>query len=257
MAPEGSVLVTRPEGQAGDLSAAVAAAGFSVHCLPMLQLVPLPELAAARRQQVLDLDHYQHIIFVSGNAVRWGMPWFESLWPQLPVGLYWYAVGAATARQLSAFGVRVQTPDADMSSEGLLALPPLQQVAGQRVLIVKGEGGRDHLAVELERRGAQVDQLPCYRRVRPGLAPGELALKLSLWRVTLVMISSGEGLANMLALLSPAETSKFIHITLLVPSDRVAQMAYAAGFKKVVRAENASDSAMLRALAAWKTSAGE
>ena len=71
------------------------------------------------------------------------------------------------------------------------------------------------------------------------------------------MISSGEGLANMLALLSPAETTKFMDIILLVPSQRVAQMARAAGFSRVITAENASDSAMMRALAGLQPTAGE
>ncbi len=34
-------------------------------------------------------------------------------------------------------------------------------------------------------------------------------------------------------------------------------MAHAAGFSRVITAENASDSAMLRALAGWQTTAGE
>jgi uroporphyrinogen-III synthase len=223
----------------------------------MLRVLPLTKLAPAQRQQLLDLDHYQHIIFISGNAVSCGMAWIESCWPQLPVGLDWYAVGEGTARLLLPFGVDAHTPGAAMSSEGLLALPTLQQLSGQRVLIVRGEGGRQALARELGRRGARVDDLACYRRAAPELAPGELALKLSQWGIDLVMISSGEGLSNMLALLSPAETTKFSGITLLVPSKRVADMAVAAGFERVITAENASDSAMLRALAARQSSAGE
>ena len=113
------------------------------------------------------------------------------------------------------------------------------------------------LAEELGRRGARVDELACYRRAAPELAPGELAATLAQWDIDLVMISSGEGLSNMLALLSPAETTKFNHITLLVPSPRVANTARKAGFEQVLTAENASDSAMLRALAAWHTSVGE
>lgn len=252
-----SVLVTRPAGQADELCAAIAAAGFNVQNLPMLRVLPLTELAPAQRQQLLDLDQYQHIVFISGNAVRHGMAWIESCWPQLPVGLDWYAVGERTARLLLPFGVDAQTPGADMSSEGLLALSSLQQLSGQRVLIVKGEGGRQALARELGGRGARVDELACYRRAEPELAPGELALKLSQWGIDLILISSGEGLGNMLALLSPAETTKFSCITLLVPSRRVADMASTAGFEQVVTAENASDSAMLRALAAWQSSAGE
>ena len=126
MTARAGVLVTRPAGQGNDLCAALGRAGFSAHSLPLLQLLPLPELAPAQRQLVLDLDQFSHIIFVSGNAVRWGMAWIESCWPQLPVGLNWYAVGDASARLLSAYGVKVATPGAEMSTEGLLALPQLQ-----------------------------------------------------------------------------------------------------------------------------------
>jgi uroporphyrinogen-III synthase len=252
-----AVLVTRPPEQAQALCAAVAAAGFTVYSLPMLQLVPLAEPAPAQCRLVQDLDHFQHIIFVSGNAVRFGMAWIESRWPQLPVGLEWYAVGDATARLLLPFGIEAHSPGTDMTSEGLLALPQLQDLSGQRVLLVKGEGGRQALATRLAERGAVVEELACYRRTAPSLGSGELARKLGQWDIGLIMISSGEGLANLLALLSPAETTKFSHITLLVPSARVAQMALAAGFGRVITAENASDSAMLRALAAWQTTAGE
>ena len=252
-----AVLVTRPPGQAQELCAAVADAGFTVHSLPLLQLLPLAEPAPSLRQLVQDLDRFQHVIFVSGNAVRFGMAWIESCWPQLPVGIEWYAVGDATARLLLPFGIKAHTPGADMTSEGLLALPQLQDLAGQRVLLVKGEGGRQALGTRLGERGAAVEELACYRRAAPCLGSGELAQKLGQWDIGLIMISSGEGLANLLALLSPAETTKFSYITLLVPSARVAEMALAAGFGRVITAENASDSAMLRALAAWQTTAGE
>ena len=257
MAPHTNILVTRPAGQAQELCTAVAAKGFTVHHLPMLQVLPLAKLGPEQQQQVQDLDNYQHLIFVSANAVRYGMDCIESCWPQLPVGLDWYAVGDSTARLLLPFGVEAHTPASAMNSEGLLALPQLQQLEGARVLIVKGEGGRQTLAEELGRRGARVDELACYRRAAPELAPRELAAMLTQWDIEMVMISSGEGLSNMLALLSPAETTKFSCITLLVPSPRVADLAHNAGFEQVITAENASDSAMLRALAAWHTSAGE
>jgi uroporphyrinogen-III synthase len=257
MATRTNILVTRPAGQAEALCAAIVSKGFTAHCLPMLQVLPLSNLAPRQQQQVRDLDSYQHVIFVSANAVRYGMGCIESHWPQLPADLHWFAVGEGTARLLLPFGVEAHTPGSAMSSEGLLALPQLQQVQGARVLIVKGEGGRQTLAEELGRRGARVDELACYRRAAPELASGELAAKLAQWEIDLVMISSGEGLCNMLALLTPAETTKFSRITLLVPSPRVADIAVTAGFEQVITAENASDSAMLRALAVWNTSAGE
>jgi len=252
-----AVLVTRPEGQEGALLSALETRGFRAHHLPLLALESLPELPAAERAKVLALDEYQHVIVVSGNAARYGLEQIDGVWPQLPLGPDWYAVGEATARALAAHGIRALTPGADMSSEGLLALPQLQGVSGQRVLIIKGEGGRGALREQLERRGARVDELACYRRACPRYAAGEVAAKLSNWLIRVILISSGEGLANMLTLLSPAETSKFIDITLLVPSQRIAGLAREAGFKRVITAENASDAAMLHALGDWQKSAGE
>lgn len=248
------VLVTRPQGRAEELSARLVAAGYAVHCLPLLELRPLPELPRAQRQLVLELDRYQHIIFISGNAVHFGMSVIEDYWPQLPVGLCWYAIGDATARLLQDYGIEAITPGSSMTSEGLLAVSQLRAVAGQRVLIIKGEGGRGTLQEELAGRGATVDELACYRRVCPGYGPGEVAARLSQWDIGLVMITSGEGLANLLALISPQETTKFRYITLLVPSGRIAGLARQAGFDQVVIAENASDSAMLRALESWQPS---
>ncbi len=243
-----AVLVTRPAGQEAALCRAVTAAGYVAHSQPLLELNAIPSLSPDQRQHLLDLDCYRHILFVSGNAVRFGMVWIEALRPRLPEGSNWYAVGEATASLLRAHGVEVHTPGDEMTSEGLLALPALQAVAGDRILIVKGEGGRSALREELSRRGARVDELACYRRSCPRLAPGELASRLQRWGIGVILLSSGEGLANLLALLAPEEFSKLRHVALIVPSTRVADAAREAGFDQIVTADNASDAAMLAAL---------
>jgi uroporphyrinogen-III synthase len=144
-----------------------------------------------------------------------------------------------------------------MSSEGLLALPYLRNVEGQRVLIIKGEGGRDALRTELSQRGALVDELACYRRRVPDVPEGALAQQITQWEIDVIMLSSGESLANLLLLLSPAETTKFKPVGLVVPSERVADMARQAGFEHIVTAANASDTAMLRALQEWRSRTGD
>ena len=257
-APIKHVLVTRPAGDAaGRLCAAIRAEGFEVFSQPLLELRRFAQPSAAHRQILLDLDLYQHVIFISGNAVEFGMALIEDFWPQLPAGLHWYAVGDATAAKLERFGISAFTPGSNMTSEGLLALPTLRQVQGQRVLIVKGEGGRDALRQALSGRGAKVDELACYQRCLPALPAGELAAKIAHWEIDVILFSSGEGLANFLLLLSPAESSNFKNIGVIVPSARVAQMARDAGFDHVVTAGNASDMAMLDALQQWRARAGD
>ena len=248
-----SVLITRPEGQAQGLVKALTDAGFGpVFHRPMLALEPVASLSGEQRQRVLDLDLYQHVIFISANAVRFGLEQIDDYWPQLPTGLNWYAIGDTTAELLQQRGLAPLTPGQAMSSEGLLALPQLEEVAGQKALIVKGEGGRETLRQTLQDRGALVEELACYRRSCPQMPAGALARLLDDEDIDVVMISSGEGFANMLTLLSDKESTKFRDIGLIVPSARVAGLAQQAGFNNVVTAANASDAAMLEALQHWQ-----
>ena len=247
------VLVTRPEGQGQALCAGLEELGFIVHRQPLLNLEPLDPLPARTRQCLLDLDSYQHIIFISANAVRFGLACIDDYWPQLPVGLNWYAIGDSTAALLAERGLNAITPGSAMSSEGVLALPELARVDGERVLIVKGEGGREALRKNLSERGARVDELACYRRSCPVLSPGQLAANLEDWGVQLILISSGEGFQNLLALLSTEENTKFRDIGLVVPSLRVEKMAREAGFTQVSRTLNASDEAVLEFLQQWRS----
>ena len=243
------MLVTRPAGEtAGRLAVAVEAAGFRPVQQPLLELEPIEGPTAADVAIIHALDSYAHVIFVSANAVRFGMLWLEQAWPALPASPRWYAVGEVTGALLAEQGVEVHTPGGQMTSEGLLALPELAQVDGSRVLIVKGEGGRETLAAQLADRGARVDVLACYRRSVPVLPEGALATLLEAEKVAVVLLSSGEGLANFRRLLRPSESSKFTGLRLIVPSNRVARLAREAGFDNIVTADNASDAAMCRAL---------
>jgi len=245
MTPKRAVLVTRPSGQAADLCDALSSRGYKAFSQPLLELRGLPELSPEAQGYINQLDNYQHLIFISGNAVRFGMDKIQAQWPQLPDGIKVYAIGDSTAAMLAEYGVEAISAGPAMTSESLLSLPQLEAVGGQNVLIVKGLGGRSALRETLSKRGALVDELACYQRLCPVLAPGELAKKLSNWKIDLILISSGEGLCNLLTLLSPAETINLYPVPVIVPSRRVARMAEDAGFTRVYTAENASNAAML------------
>jgi uroporphyrinogen-III synthase len=241
-------LVTRPAGQEESLCSALAAQGFRVFRQPMIIIEPLAELAPSQLQVVRDIDHFQHLVFVSSNAVTLGMAQIQDWWPQLPTDLCWYTVGAGSAALLSDFGVRAIHPPTEISSEGLLGLPGLQSLAGQRVLIIKGVGGRTLLQEALTARGARVEQLAVYRRRCPTLPAGQLAAHLEKNTVTTVLISSGEGLRNMVSLLGEAALTVLQQVTLVVPGQRVGGLAREIGANRVVEAADAGDDAMLNAL---------
>ena len=88
-------------------------------------------------------------------------------------------VGGASVRALERFGITgVVAPQGRYDSESLLDLPALAAVNGRRVVIFRGEGGRELLGETLRARGAVVEYAECYRRVRPELDRGAPAAGL-------------------------------------------------------------------------------
>ncbi len=246
-------LVTRPAGQADDLLAGLRAQGFATLHWPMLAIEPIDPLPGATRQRLLDLDRYDHLLFVSANAALIGLQCIDDYWPQRPAQQQYWAVGASTARTLAAQGIRAGHPENDMSSEGLLAMDGLAQLEGQRVAIIKGEGGRELLAKSLRERGATVDSIELYRRGPVAYDPASCRERIGRGGPLLILVSSGEGLEHLTRLLHPHEHTNLADATLVVPSPRVAEQARQLGWLHVERAENASDSAMLSATQRWRS----
>ena len=242
------VLVTRPEGRAEPLLEAIGVAGGEALHLPMMEIAPLTAEGTdglQQRQIVLELDQYQQLIFISVNAVHCGLDMIEDYWPLFPAKLAIHAIGAATAAALQQRGLAVCSENPAMNSEGLLAQPGLQDVSGERVLIIKGEGGRETLASVLGERGARVDTLSCYCRLCPAAA-GQ-AERVAAFCPDVLCFNSAETLSNFRRL---CPDSALLDRVVVVPSARVADTAQQSGFSRVVTAANAGTAATLTALQA-------
>src|SRR4029453_8518581 len=110
------------------------------------------------------LSHYQLAIFISTNAVEYGAP-DAKRWPTT---LVTFAPGPGTAEALAAVGIAdARIPAGQFDSEGLLAFPELADVEGKRIVIFRGDDGRELLGDTLRARGAQVEYVACYRRAKP------------------------------------------------------------------------------------------
>lgn len=104
------VLTTRPGSRGAVLDAMLSEAGCEVECLKLMALEALP-LEPAARQAIIDVDLYRGVIVISPQAAGYLADWLEEWWPQLPEGISFYAVGAATAEVLhSRLGVPVRVP---------------------------------------------------------------------------------------------------------------------------------------------------
>jgi uroporphyrinogen-III synthase len=247
------VLLTRPAGQSDGLARAIASEGGHSVSYPVMRIEGLDEQADAvvcqrTKQLLMNLDHYQQVIFISTNAVHYGMAWIEQYWPQLPTGIEWHAIGTATGQALTAAGVSTAgaAQSTGMNSEALLQHASLQVLDNTRILIVRGVGGREYLGEQLRQRGARVDYAECYQRSKVERPAGELAQLLQRERVNCLLVNSGETLDYTCQL---PDAGQLKGLPTIVPGERVAGMARERGFSNIVVASNASTDAIMVALA--------
>ncbi|MCH9690933.1 MAG: uroporphyrinogen-III synthase [Gammaproteobacteria bacterium] len=244
------ILVTRPEHQATHWQCLLVAAGALVDSIPMLAIVPIERSTAMGTQKIknliLEFDRFDHGIFVSQNAVRYGFDWLDDFWPQLPQGPQMYAIGKATARAVEKRGAQPVVNGITMDSEALLTLPQLQALTGQRIIIFRGFGGRSLIGDTLRARGAKVDYCELYERQLPPAATAQLAQYFP--TPDAITVHSGETLKNLTLCITRCKRQALLQTPLVCPSQRVMEEAQAAGFKVIVTAANATDTAMLEAL---------
>ncbi|MDN3560400.1 uroporphyrinogen-III synthase [Vreelandella neptunia] len=240
------VLICRPGERGEALAAALRERGENVESLNVMQLEALPETPEMRRIW-LDIDQYHKIIVISPFAATCLSEALDRFWPQLPIGIDYYSVGSATAATLyDQLGVRVHVPDlsaGEDTSEALLALASLQQLAHQRILLVAGEGGRPLLADTLAERGALVTRAAVYRRRFQPLAP-MLQTRLSSGNYRALIVTSSELLEHLAKWCNQAALNQ----PLIVSSRRLATLAGILGFCDLKVASGATPAALIAAL---------
>jgi uroporphyrinogen-III synthase len=245
------VLVTRAAHQADNLCRLIEARRGEAVRFPVLRIVPPANqgpVAATRRR----LTDYHLAIFVSANAVHMSV---EQLFARgaWPATVRIAAIGGRTASVLEEAGLSVDiAPREPYTSESLLALESMQQVEGFRILIVRGEGGREHLADTLRRRGAVVDYVEVYRRTQPDTDSRPVTDAWARGQIDAVTISSNESLQNLYDMLGASGRSWLRRSTLIVGSQRAVELAASLGITVApVVAANAADEAIVAALEAW------
>lgn len=210
-----AVLVTRPAAQAGELLAAIEAAGGDSIVFPVIEIAPRsPQSIEA---DLAGLEDPDIVIFVSRNAVEHGLAWSGD-------GAI-AAVGPATAAAIEAAARVVDIrPASGFDSESLLEEPALREVRGKTVRIIRGNGGRELLATTLRERGADVDYLEVYSRRTPHYTEQEIAdvaQQLENGNIDAAVVMSVESLANLLDLLPAPCHRAFAKTRLVTPAARV------------------------------------
>lgn len=227
------IVVTRPAGQAAHLAEALAALGAHPVLFPVLAIEDVadttPVLDAAIR-----LDSYDWAVFVSPNAVEKALAVIlaQRRWP---ANVRAATVGHSSEQALARHGIRdVVAPQERFDSEALLALPEFADVADKRVVIFRGDGGRDLFGDTLKERGAAVDYVTCYHRARPALDPAPLHKLWQEGHLDAMTVTSSEGLRNLWTMVGKLGQSWLKKTPTFVPHARIAEQARALGLDRVI-----------------------
>lgn len=229
---------------ADGLAALVRTAGGRPWIFPAIEIRPPADADRARdalsRAQACDIA-----IFISPSAARRGLE-LAGGWPASVATL---ALGGGTRAELARRGVEATSPLGGADSEALLSLPLLGDVAGKRILIVCGEGGREVLGEALASRGAVVERAECYRRAVPRADAGPLLDAWERGEVHAATAYSTESLANLLALLGERGARLLRGTPLFVPHARIAEAARRRGAGEVLVAGPSDEELVARLVA--------
>lgn len=231
------LIVTRPRAQAAAWVRELQALGQAAAALPLIDIAP-PDDPVPLQRAWQALPGLELAMFVSANAV-------EHFFAAAPPGTGWPdgvragSTGPGTSAALRRAGVPeawLVEPAADapaFDSEALWARLSGRDWSGRRVLVVRGEDGRDWLAETLRARGASVDFVAAYRRLPPACGDAERALlqaALAAPQAHLWHFSSSEAVARLRELAPAADWSRS---AALASHPRIEAAARAAGFGQV------------------------
>lgn len=245
------VVVTRPAHQAGALAELIEQAGGRAILFPALEIFDAQDMGPL--SAVIDrLERFDLAIFISPNAVGKAMNLIRARrgWPP---GLRCAAVGKGSCKALARFGIdNVLVPQDRFDSEGLLALPELQEMAGKRVAIFRGEGGRELLREELTRRGADLTVVECYRRGKPvGADVGALLHRWGRGEIGAITVTSGESIRNLFDLVGKLGQQWLRKTPVFAFHENIAAVARELGVEQVF-VTAAGDEGLLRGLIEWR-----
>ncbi|HDP88863.1 MAG TPA: uroporphyrinogen-III synthase [Thioalkalivibrio sp.] len=245
------VVITRPAHQADALCAQIEAAGGRAVRFPVLEILE-PNDSKPLLELIDRLEEFDIAVFISPNAVRKAMNLIRSR-RAFPESTKIAAIGRKSAQELKGFGrIADIYPNKRFDSEALLELPEMQDVGGKRVVIFRGDGGREMLGDTLRARGAIVEYANAYRRGRPDTDNGEILYLWSRNELDVILVTSSEGLRNLFDMVGKLGQMWLRSTPLIVGGERMLETAHELGFKVEPEvAADPSDEAMMEALLHW------
>lgn len=243
------ILVTRPVALAEELNQRIVSAQGCPVSFPVLEILDAEDISPLNA--LIDtLDEFDLAIFISPTAVNKAMNLIKSR-RTLPDRLRIAAIGQGSRRELLHFGISdIIAPTQRFDSENLLALEAFQQIQGQKIIVFRGDGGREVLGDELIRRGAQVSYAECYRRGRPDNNAGQLLRMWSRGEINAVTITSAEGLRNLYDMVGKLGRQWLKSTPVFVSHERILAVSQELGLQRGILTES-GDEGLMQGMLTW------
>ena len=243
------IWVTRPAHQSAKLCQMIKAREGAPLKLPTMVIRPARKEVRSSENSRL-LPSADVVVFISKNAVIHTRDLFPRMVDMLQDKTV-LAVGQATAECLLALGLkRVEYVRGGGATEALLQLPVLSgsKIRDKRILIIRGQSGREALRDRLQTLGAAVDYLEVYRREKPDISQADME---KIWhdeRPDAVIITSLTGLDNLVEMTPTTERARLYETAMIVMSERIKQHALETGFTRIAVAADNSDAGLVDTL---------
>lgn len=241
-----TIWLTRPAGQNEIWQAALQKAGAQVRVEPLLR-IDQPDDVQQAAQGLDRCEAADTIIAASVNAVKGAWQLRPGWQPQGHL----IAVGSATAQAFWHYFNQQPHIPTWFDTEGMLALPALQRVSGQRIALLAGHGGRQKLGQVLRKRGASVEKIALYRRNPVQLAHERLQSLLS---SAVLVITSSEAWTSLIKQLGSQQRRQLARLRLVASSHNVVKLTRQAitWSKPPIVIDRMDETGVLNALArAW------
>lgn len=242
------VLLVRPDQHADPLELELRDHGYPVYRHAVVAIEPVT--IAKDELTALVAEHWDGVIVISPNAAREFHAQLQDAQLNWPQARDYFTVGPGTAEALSPLAQQpISWPAGEHNSEALLEFAELEQLEGQKWLLITGENGRDLLPEALRSRGAEVKICACYRRLP---TTDEVKSAEQEWHqnVTVIMVSSAEQAKLFFQALSSSGQEWARNCHWIVPTGRIAEQI--AEFKvaaaQIHEARSALPSALIKTL---------
>ena len=246
------VIITRPLAQALEFAEKMRPLNAEAIIFPLIDIHALDDQTELQ-QKICELSQYSLVVFISPNAIDAFMP-HVGVWPsQLPIAV----MGEGSKRALGKFGLtnltaKIISPANELKtdSETLLEVLDLASLADKRVLVVRGDRGREFLSDTLQKAGAKVQLLTAYRRSAPDLNCRKQEQLTSLLASENVwIITSSEALRTLMGWVERLNSNDFVakmqHQVIIVPHARIAETAQRMGFHFITLTASGDESVLV------------